>query len=368
MWSLGYECATALEPAFNSARIIFTSGTTGRPKGVHLSAPQMLASVDALARATLASASDRYLSLLPGALLLEQIAGTYLPLSVGAEIHLPGAVPPASIAAAAQTVNPTATVLVPELLAAWLAELQTLGCRAPASLRYVAVGGAPVPPQLAAAAWERGVPVHEGYGLSECCSVVAVNLPGRRRDGTVGTPLSGVEVTVNNGEIVVAGPTVMNGYLDEPLDSGRWHTGDLGHFDEDGFLVVTGRRDNIIVTAAGRNISPEWIEETIAGDRRIRRCVVIANQGELVAVIAPQDSSHRPGSAAITELLADAGRDLPNYAKPRRCLVLSEQEFHALDLLTSNYRPRRRAIHRLVRRSDHSFSLPIGKEETCLPT
>jgi long-subunit acyl-CoA synthetase (AMP-forming) len=367
VWSLGCESTPALEPASDSARIIFTSGTTGRPKGVHLSAQQMLASVDALARATLAAASDRYLSLLPGALLLEQIAGTYLPLSVGAEIHLPGALPPASIAAAAQTVNPTATVLVPELLAAWLAELQTLGCRAPASLRYVAIGGAPVSSRLAAAAWERGVPVHEGYGLSECCSVVAVNRPGRRRAGTVGTPLLGVEVTIEDGEILVGGPTVMNGYLDEPLDSGLWHTGDLGHFNEDGFLVVTGRRDNLIVTAAGRNISPEWIEEAITANCRIRRCVVIADKGELVAVIAPHDSSLLPGSAELKELIADAGRDLPDYAKPRRCLVLSEREFRALDLLTPNSRPRRSAIHRLVRRSNGSFYPQLGKEERCLP-
>ena len=367
VWSLGCESTPALEPASDSARIIFTSGTTGRPKGVHSSARQMLASIDALAGATLAAASDRYLSLLPGALLLEQTAGTYLPLSVGAEIHLPGLVSPASIAAAAQTVNPTATVLVPELLAAWLAELQTLGCRAPASLRYVAVGGAPVSSRLAAAAWDQGVPVHEGYGLTECCSVVAANRPGRRRAGTVGTPLSRVAVTIDNGEIVVSSPTVMNGYLDEPLASNRWHTGDLGHFDEDGFLIVTGRRDNLIVTAAGRNISPEWIEETIAADRRIRRCVVIADQGELVAVIAPHDSSLLPGSGALKELIADAGRDLPNYAKPRRCLVLSEQEFRALDLLTRNSRPRRSAIHRLVRRSNGSFSPQLGKEERCLP-
>jgi len=160
--------------------------------------------------------------------------------------------------------------------------------------------------QLAADAWEHGVPVHEGYGLSECCSVVSVNRPGARRAGTVGRPLAGIEATIENGEIVVSSPTVMNGYLDEPPASGSWRTGDLGHFDEQGFLIVTGRRDNIIVTAAGRNISPEWIEETIAADRRISRCVLVAERGELVAVVTPTCSSP-PDSA-----------DLPRRSGQRR--------------------------------------------------
>jgi long-subunit acyl-CoA synthetase (AMP-forming) len=317
--------------------------------------------------ATEATSSDRYLSLLPSALLLEQIAGTYLPLSVGAEIHLTGAVSPGSIAAAALAVQPTATTLVPELLTAWVAELRALGCRAPSSLRYVAVGGAPVSGQLATDAWEHGLPVYEGYGLSECCSVVSVNRPGARRVGTVGRPLAGIEATIENGEIVVSSPTVMNGYLDEPPVSNSWRTGDLGHFDEQGFLIVTGRRDSIIVTAAGRNISPEWIEETIVADRRISRCVLVADRGELVAVVTPNCSSLRVSGPALRHLLAHAARDLPDYAKPRRWMVLSEQEFRGLDLLTPNFRPRRPAIHRLVARSGF-LSTRTGKEEICLHT
>ena len=175
------------------------------------------ASAMALAKATDASSADRYLSVLPSALLLEQISGIYAPLSVGAQIHLPWESPGRSgndsIAAAAQEGQVTVTVLVPELLAAWLRQLQAMDRSGPSSLRYVAVGGAPISRQLAAAAWEQGLPVHEGYGLSECCSVVSLNRPGDRRVGTVGRPLPGVQVTIDNGEIVVSGPTVMKGYL-----------------------------------------------------------------------------------------------------------------------------------------------------------
>jgi long-subunit acyl-CoA synthetase (AMP-forming) len=363
VFSLGSESTPSTEPAADAGRIIYTSGTTGQPKGVRLSGRQIQASVAALAEASGASAADRYLSLLPNALLLEQIAGIYVPLSVGAEIYLPGGSVDnscaVSIAIAAERADTTATVLVPELLATWLRELEALGRPAPKSLRYVAVGGAPVSRSSAAAAWERGIPVHEGYGLSECCSVVAVNRPGDRRAGTVGRPLPGIQVTIEQGEIFVAGPTVMNGYLTEPeiIDScDYWPTGDVGYFDPDGFLVVTGRRDNVIVTGAGRNIQPEWIEETIMEHGRIRRCVVVEHESELVALIIPDDASFCSDWPAMHDLIKHAIRDLPDYAKPRRYLPLSDRDFHCLDLVTANFRPRRTAIRRLVSERSHFLS------------
>ena len=356
----GPSAMSNLQPAPDSTRIIFTSGTTGHPKGVRLSSRQVLASVAALAEATGATADDRYLSLLPSALLLEQIAGTYLPLSVGAEICLPGgqATHPAKAAAdAAEALQPTATVLVPELLAGWLHELQQAGRRAPASLRYVAVGGAPVAPTLAAAAWSQGLPVHEGYGLSECCSVVSVNRIGDRRAGTVGRPLPKVQVAIEGGEILVRGPTVMDGYLEEPRGVDAWRTGDLGHFDPDGFLVVTGRKDNVIVTSAGRNISPEWVEDAVLAEARIRRCVAVEHAGELVAVVVPQAPSASPVSA-IGDLVRNAVQAVPDYAKPRRLLVLTEEELNGSDLLTANFRPRRAAIRHYVAQCEHRLSQP----------
>ena len=248
-------------------------------------------------------------------------------------------------------------MLVPELLAAWVKELQARGNRAPASLRFIAVGGAPIPQRLATAAWQHGLPVYEGYGLSECSSVVSVNRPDARRSGTVGRPLSGVAVAIDAGEIVVNGPTVMNGYVGEPGISGSWHTGDLGHFDADGFLVVTGRMDNVIVTAAGRNINPEWVEDIIAADSRVRRCVVVAHEKELVALIIPTDPSVCSDAPAMHSLGTSAARELPDYAKPRRYLAMSDQEFRRLDLLTANSRPRRFEISQVVAERSQSLQL-----------
>jgi long-chain acyl-CoA synthetase len=354
---LDAESVTSIAPATGAGRIIFTSGTTGNPKGVCLSGRQLLASVAALAEASRASAADRYLSVLPNSLLLEQIAGTYLPLSVGAEIHLPGvlAASPAGQLTAAEQARATATVLVPELLAAWVKELQARGNRAPGSLRFIAVGGAPIAQHLATAAWQRGLAVYEGYGLSECASVVCVNRPDARRAGTVGRPLPHVAVAIDDGEIVVSGPTVMNGYVGEPQISGSWHTGDLGHFDADGFLIVTGRKDNVIVTAAGRNINPEWVEDVIAADSRVSRCVVVAHESELVALIIPTDASVCSNSPAMQSLLASAAGDLPDYAKPRRYLAMSDQEFRRLDLLTANSRPRRSEVSQVVAERSRSL-------------
>jgi long-chain acyl-CoA synthetase len=349
---LGVAADCGREPAADSRRIIFTSGSTGRPKGVRLSARQVSASASALAEATGAGADDRYLSLLPSALLLEQIAGIYVPLSVGACVHLPdgsfGGPHPRSITGMVEEAKPTATVLVPELLTAWLRELTVLDRAAPPSLKYVAVGGAPVPARLASAAWARGLPVYQGYGLSECCSVVCVNRPGDPGLGTVGRPLAGVGVTIAAGEIVVDGPTVMDGYLSEPPVAGPWPTGDLGSFDPDGRLIVKGRKDNVIVTSAGRNVSPEWVEELIAADSRVRRCVVVEHEGALAVVMTCADKSITTCTTAVRDILADATRTAPDYAKPRQCLVLSDQELGELDLLTPNGRPRRSAIRSLV--------------------
>jgi long-subunit acyl-CoA synthetase (AMP-forming) len=352
--AMSAEASASDTPATDASRIIFTSGTTGTPKGVRLRSPQMLASVGALAEASAATSSDRYLSVLPNALLLEQIAGIYLPLSLGAEICIAGGtgmLPStlgAALASAVERTKPTATVLVPEFLEAWLGELQATGKRAPQSLRFVAVGGAPISPTLAEAAWEQGLPVYEGYGLSECSSVVALNRPDRRRPGTVGLPLPNIGVTAEHGEIIVTGPTVMDGYLGDTPHQGPWRTGDLGYFDGDGFLVVSGRKDNVIVTAAGRNISPEWVEQVFTANTRIKRCVVVEFEQEIVALIIPRDSTLCGDPPGLSDLVKFAACELPDYAQPQRYLPMSDSEFNNLDLLTANARPRRSVAKRLV--------------------
>ena len=123
-------------------------------------------------------------------MLLELICGVMIPVLVGGTVHYDAGIAssvigaaPCNIAAAFERERPTTSVLVPQLLALYTAQLAAAGRRPPESLRFVAVGGAPLPPALAAAAAKLGIPVYEGYGLSECCSVVAVNRPGASRRG-----------------------------------------------------------------------------------------------------------------------------------------------------------------------------------------
>ncbi|MEY8842867.1 AMP-binding protein [Cribrihabitans sp. XS_ASV171] len=305
-------------PVTGARRIIFTSGSSGTPKGVLIGERQMAAAIAGLEKAILPSSDDKHLSLLPMAQLLEQVAGLYLPLLAGAEVcFCPEALnalfggPMGPVMTTMTAAQPTTTILVPALLARLVSELKATERSAPESLRLIAVGGAMSSPALLAEAKGHGLPVYEGYGLSECCSVVALNLPESARPGTVGKVLDGVHVRIDEGEIVVSGPTVMEGYVGQPPVTGEWRTGDLGRI-EDGHLVVEGRKDWLIVTPQGRNINPEWIESCLCADPRIPAAGLFLGQDgqlEIIAVVAaPVDLDH------IERLLVD----VPQYARPVR--------------------------------------------------
>jgi long-subunit acyl-CoA synthetase (AMP-forming) len=341
-------------------QIIYTSGSTGQPKGVRHESGQIAWSAAALGSATAAVATDSYLSVLPLPLLLETICSIFIPTLLGAYVHFDtgladqvGRGDATGIAKAFETHRPTMSVLVPQLLKHWVAELQAVGQTAPPSLRFVAVGGAPVPKQVANAAWSLGIPVHEGYGLSECCSVVAVNRPGERRPGTVGRPLNGLSVSIDNGEIVVDGPSVTDGYLGQEPAHGPWRTGDLGAIDRDGFVTVHGRKDSLLVTSFGRNVSPEWIETMLLADQRIGFCTVAGHsEPYLTALLIPSAQGTawfaKATSTEILEVLSDLCSDAPEYAVPRACVVVSFAEALNNQLL-SNGRPIRKNVGKFVR-------------------
>lgn len=391
----------------DTVQIIYTSGSTGTPKGVRLEAAQLGWSAAALTRAIDARADDRYLSLVPLALLLETLCAVAVPLLAGGHVTLAptvtagfGGGAPVGPAAPIAAARPTCMVLVPQLLAAWVADLEQGGATAPDSLRLVAVGGAAVPVSLAARAWTLGIPVHEGYGLSECCSVVALNRPDDRRPGTVGRPLPGLAVTIDAGEIVVTGPSVMSGYLrGTPLPvlspcppsltrlsathlsatpgapSRTWRTGDLGTFDDEGRLTVHGRKDNLIITPWGRNISPEWVEAAIQGDHRVGLCL-LSDGGEAgLAVLLVPSPLGAPwflaaSPAAVAALVAAACADIPDYARPRRQHVAAPADIIGQGLLTGNGRLRRRetaAAYRHVLHPPPRLSLSPAPSPSSLP-
>lgn len=305
--------------AGGATRVIYTSGTTGRPKGVILGDRQLTASTRGILQAIGAGPGDRYLSVLPQAQLLEQICGIFLPILPGAETVL---CPEGTaclfsgdgmaMARRAVACDPTVTVLAPRQLTLWVAALRQ-GVPAPCSLRHVAVGGAPVSPALVAEARALGLPVAEGYGLSEACSVAALT-PADAPDGSAMQSVPGVDLRIEDGEIVVDGPTVMAGYLGRAPQDGPWRTGDLGQI-EGRRLRVLGRRDAMILRASGRNIAPEWVEAAALADPAVlAAALVLLPDDRLVLVMA---ATATPRMADLVARLAD----LPAYARPDALLI-----------------------------------------------
>ncbi len=331
-------------------RVIYTSGSSGNPKGVIVGDRQLDASLAALSKVIAATPADRHLSIIPLAQLLEQICGIFLPILAGAETvfrfeatkALFGA-PIAPLTKAFTEIAPTTSLLAPALLGRWVVDLVTQGERAPESLRFVAVGGASTAPTLIDTAWASGIPVYEGYGLSECCAVVAMNRPDEVQKGTVGPILEGLDVALENGEITVAGPTVMVGYLNGNPAPKRWHTGDLGHF-EDECLVIDGRKDALLITSAGRNISPEWVEQRVNVDPRIASSALSIRDkdGALVLIIAKV-------AAVLIEEVAAYLVDLPDYARPMGVIFVSPKE---PDFLFPVGAPNRKTAKNLVNSMD----------------
>lgn len=353
-----------------TAKITFTSGSTGTPRGVCLSVghPQRVA-------ASLAQVIDlpgvRHLCLLPLATLLENVGGVYAPLLSGGEVLLPpladvglhgsSGLDVARLTGAIDHHRPHSLILVPALLQALVAAIHR-GWRPPGSLRFVAVGGARVAPALIESARRGGLPVYEGYGLSECASVVSLNTPGADRPGSAGRPLPHVSVTVEDGELVVAGSGFL-GYLGAPQG---WHpqqvrTGDLGHLDADGYLHVHGRRDNLIVTAFGRNVSPEWVEAALLAGPLIHEAVVFGSgQPRCVALIGAPPAS---GDQAIDTWVRRANASLPDYARIAAWARLPAALAATPGLLTGNGRPRRAAI--AAHYADTLSALYSQTAETC---
>jgi long-subunit acyl-CoA synthetase (AMP-forming) len=334
-----------------TAKITYTSGTTGRPKGVCL----RQASLDTVARslrdAFAALSIERHLCVLPLATLLENVAGVYAPWMAGAEVIVPPAAETGLVGASRfdaatllrslERYRAESIILVPELLAALVAALER-GAPRPATLKLVAVGGGRVSPSLLARADRLGLPVYEGYGLTECASVVALNTPEARRVGSVGKPLPHVELEVDaRGEILVGG-RALGGYVGGDHVPRRFATGDLGHVDRDGYLHVSGRRKNLFITSFGRNVSPEWVEAELCNESAIAQAAVFGEGRPWnVAVIVPAPAAT---AAAIEAAIDAANRRLPDYARIGGHLVAAEPFSPVNGHSTTNGRNRRAAI------------------------
>lgn len=300
-----------------TAKVTFTSGTTGAPKGVCLSADAMLQVASALRDAMQDQVIERHLTLLPLAVLLENL-GVWSAFMSGAAVCVRDVNPLSNsvtqqkhLLAAIATSAANSMILVPQLLAGLL-QAASRGFDLPASFRFIAVGGGRVAhtmlDQVAALGW----PVYEGYGLSECSSVVCLNTPAQNRPGSVGKPLPHLQLSLAaDGEILVQGAGVL-GYLGQPHNPDEpWPTGDIGTI-EDGFLTIGGRKKHQFITAFGRNVNPEWVEAELCSQPEIAQAFVYGEALPVnVAIIVPTVHDDQAVQRAIDRV----NLRLPDYAQ-----------------------------------------------------
>jgi len=357
------RAATPVKPHDGTAKVSFTSGSTGQPRGACLSGEALAAVAEGIATALAPIGIRRHLAVLPLPVLLENVAGLYAPLAAGAAVVLPALADvglqgssrfdPEALQRAVHTWRPDSAIVLPQMLRAWAAQRRPDD---PAP-RFVAVGGAAVGAGTIARARAAGIPAYEGYGLTEGGSVQTLNLPGADRPGSVGRALPHAGVRVSSaGEIEVSG-TPMLGYLGHPALTPQawWATGDVGRIDPEGFIHLDGRRDALIVTAFGRNVSPEWVETVLQAQPAVGHAVVSGGrEPALSAVLWPtcDDVPAHARNAALAAAVAAANMTLPDYARIGRWIVADVPFAAATGLATTNGRPLREAIARRFHAAD----------------
>lgn len=274
------------------ATILYTSGTTGEPKGVILSHGNLTTNAEAMVRGFQSpEVVDRRMNLLPLSHVFARTCDTYTWIVGGSELAL--ADTPQTALADCATFRPTLMNAVPYFYERVMRRLIESGkADVPGALkhllggrmRHCCSGSAPLPNRVAEFFAERGVLLTQGYGMTESSPVITMNTPTVHRLGTVGPAIEGAEVRIaDDGEVLTRGPHVMLGYWNRPeataatLEGGWLHTGDLGALDADGFLTITGRKKELIVTTGGKKIVPSAVEAAILADPLFKQAVVIGD-------------------------------------------------------------------------------------------
>ncbi len=404
------------------ATLIYTSGTTGDPKGVMLTHRNFTTNVISALRRLPVGPSDSALSLLPLSHSFERMAGHYCLFQAGVTICYAESLE--LVAANMQEVRPTIVLAVPRLYEkiygrvlesalagsslkrriffwskrhgeAWVdltLNRQTvpaglafkrriadrlvfakLRARTGGRIRFFVSGGAPLSADIAKFFFAAGLPILEGYGLTETSPVICVNPFDRPRLGSVGPAIDGVEVRIaSDGEILARGPNIMRGYYNKPeatretIDADGWfHTGDIGELDAEGYLRITDRKKDIIVTAGGKNIAPQPIENLVKTSGFLLNAVMIGDKRKFpIMLVVPNPDAVKAWATERGLPTADYGallkhpdavarverevmanlRDLATYETPKKFLLLPEDFTIESGELTPTMKVKRRVV------------------------
>jgi long-chain acyl-CoA synthetase len=415
--------ASALEVVEDDlATLIYTSGTTGDPKGVMLSHGNIASNVTTSVGLFSFTAEDECLSFLPLSHIFERMFGHYCMFHAGVVINYAESVD--TVPADMEEIRPQLMASVPRLyekiyarvldnvrtssahrkrIFAWAREVgerwaeatiarrpvspalrlqraladrlvfAKLRARTGGRIRFFISGGAPLSPDITRFFYAAGLPILEGYGLTETSPVMAVNTFKNHRLGTVGKAIPGVEIRIaHDGEIVTRGPNVMCGYFNKPQataeaidDEGWFHTGDIGLIDADGYLSITDRKKDLIVTAGGKNIAPQPIENLAKTSKFVASAVMIGDRRPFpIMLVVPNPAQvkgwaeHKGLPDGDLEQLLDHPdvrqkierevrmtlRDLAQFEMPKKLLILQKDFTVEAGELTPTLKVRRRIV------------------------
>ena len=286
------------------ATLLFTSGTTGQPRGVMLSHENLVSNTIATTEAVGSAANETRLCFLPLSHIYARTCDLYTWLYRGSRLVL--AESRETIVRDCQLIRPSVVNGVPYFYQKLAQQLQdaepgTLRQLLGGNLKHCFGGGAAVAPEVAALFQRQGLPILMGYGLTEASPVVSATANDDYRPGTVGRPLENLEVRLSkSGVILVRGPSVMLGYWNDPAQTaasivdGWLHTGDLGEFDEAGHLRIVGRQKELIVLSTGKNVAPSRVEQLLSGSPLVEHvCVVGEGRKCLGALLVPNPEALR---------------------------------------------------------------------------